>query len=304
MEDELECVTIHGRLFQKVSVDQGIYCVPVSNDDLEEDRLTAQHDVLFRLFGNALFSPHMGISSPQKVLECGYGGGDWAVQFAEEFEECEITAIDVYPMLMADQPENLHLWTYNLNDRLNDAELFKAKAYDLIHSRCVSAGIKKTRWSSYIEDMMLLLRPRGWVQIVEYYLNIQSSSGRLTDQSAIRRWWGDYAYAMSRMNREPRIGTRLQHLLTEARFRDVRVETVQLPVGDWDADPIKASIGRDTVVMMGDLLESLSLWPLTQCLNKTAAEFTQLIREVRDELQDSSLKLYVPIYVASGRRSG
>ena len=137
-------------------------------------------------------------------------------------------------MLVTDQPENLNLCGYNLNDRLNDPEVFQARAYDLIHSRCIGAGIKSNRWSSYIRDMKLLLRPNGWVQIVEYYLNIQSSSGRLTDRSAVRRWWLAYAEAMNGMNRDPRIGTRLQHLFTEARFGDVRVETIQLPIGDWD----------------------------------------------------------------------
>jgi hypothetical protein len=137
-------------------------------------------------------------------------------------------------MLIADQPENLNLYCYNLNDALNNPKVFQAKAYDLIHSRCIGAGIKSNRWTSYIRDMKLLLRPNGWVQIVEYYLNIQSSSGRLTDESAIRRWWLGYSEAMSRMNRDPRIGNRLQSLFVEARLEDVRVETIQLPIGDWE----------------------------------------------------------------------
>ncbi|KAJ4313021.1 hypothetical protein N0V94_007148 [Neodidymelliopsis sp. IMI 364377] len=295
MEEDFQCVTIHGRVFQKVSVDNNIYCAPVANDEVEEDRLTAQHDVLFRLFGNALFSPHIRIRDPRKILDCGYGGGDWSVQFAEEYEDCEVTAVDVYPMLVADQPENLNLCGYNLNDHLNDPEIFQARAYDLIHSRCIGAGIKSNRWTSYIRDMKLLLRPNGWIQIVEYYLNIQSSSGRLTDQSAVRRWWLAYAEAMSRMNRDPRIGTRLQHLFTEARFADVRIETIQLPIGDWEADPVKANMGRDTVRMMGDLLESLGLWPLTHQLNWTIAQYTRLISEIRSELLNNELKLYVPV---------
>lgn len=61
------------------------------------------------------------------------------------------------------------------------------------------------------------------------------------------------------------------------------------------ADPIKASIGKDTVGMMGDLLESLGLWPFTQQLNWTAAQFTRLMSEVRSELQNNELKLYVPV---------
>lgn len=92
MDEDLQCVTIYGRVFQKVSIEHGIYCVPVANDELEEDRLTAQHDALHRLFGNSLFSPQMGINNPQRILDCGYGGGDWSVQCAEEFEGCEVCA--------------------------------------------------------------------------------------------------------------------------------------------------------------------------------------------------------------------
>lgn len=47
--------------------------------------------------------------------------------------------------------------------------------------------------------------------------------------------------------------------------------------------------------MMGDLLESLGLWPLTQHLHWTPAEFTRLMSEVRTELQSNELKLYAPV---------
>ena len=60
-------------------------------------------------------------------------------------------------------------------------------------------------------------------------------------------------------------------------------------------DPVKSSVGKDTVGMMGDLLESLGLWPLTQQLNWTNAQFNRLISEIRLELQNNELKLYVPV---------
>jgi hypothetical protein len=146
-----------------------------------------------------------------------------------------VTAVDIFPKLVADQPENLSLCGYNLNDRLNDPDIFQARACDLVHSRFVGAGIKRGRWLSYVQDMRILLRPGGWVQITEYYLNIQSSNGSLADDSPIRKWWQLYAGAMESLNMAPRIGQRLQQLLTEARLDDVRVDTVQLPIGEWSA---------------------------------------------------------------------
>ena len=90
MSEDTQRVSIHGRVFQKISIDDRIYLAPIANDDREEERLTAQHDILARLFGGALFSPGIRLRDPQKVLDCGYGGGDWCVQFAEEYEDCEV----------------------------------------------------------------------------------------------------------------------------------------------------------------------------------------------------------------------
>lgn len=145
-----------------------------------------------------------------------------------------MTGVDIYPLLIEDQPDNLNLFGYNLNDRLNDPEVFERNAYDLVHSRFVGQGIKTSRWASYVQDIKRLLRPNGWLQMVEYYPNIQSDNGRLSSQSALRRWWEAYVSAMERSNRSPRIGQRLQSLMSEAGLRDVGGSILHLPIGGWD----------------------------------------------------------------------
>jgi len=134
---------------------------------------------------------------------------------------------------VTDQPDNLELIGHNLNDPLRDPEVFKANQYDLIHSRFVYPGIKTARWARYIRDMKLLLRPGGWIQIMEYIPIVQSHNGRLTDQSAVRRWWQSYQAAMLRADRDPRIGRRLSQILQENRYRDVEVDVEQLHIGGW-----------------------------------------------------------------------
>ncbi|CAN9114820.1 hypothetical protein CC77DRAFT_1038502 [Alternaria alternata] len=293
MSDDSERVSVHGRVFQRISLDEKIYFAPVAIDDREESRLTAQHRLVARIFGDSLFSSRVSVENPSAILECGYGNGEWAVQCAEDFEDCEVTAVDIFPMDLPDQPENLDLICHNLNDPLRDPELFQANHYDLIHSRFVFPGIKTERWARYIRDMKLLLKPAGWVQMMEFLPIIQSHNGSLTEQSAVRRWWQSYQGAMASMDRDPRIGRRLKQLLLDNRYRDVDVEVVQLHIGGWSPDPAQASLGRDSVAMIGDLLESLGLWPFTSTLGRTAAEFDSLMEEVRTELQDVSLKLYI-----------
>lgn len=52
---------------------------------------------------------------------------------------------------------------------------------------------------------------------------------------------------------------------------------------------------RPSVQMIGDLLESLGLWPFTSKLGWTAARFEDLMQDVRAELQDVGLNLYIEL---------
>ncbi|PVI06256.1 S-adenosyl-L-methionine-dependent methyltransferase [Periconia macrospinosa] len=296
-EEDLK-VYIHERFFQKYSVDRRIYCVPVDED--EENRLETQHDILLRFFEDKLFLAP--IEYPEKVLECGYGRGHWVVQVAEEYEDCEVLGIDIFTENLPEQPENLELSGYNLNDRLNDAGLFERNAYDLIHSRFVGQGIKSRRWESYVLDMRRLLKPGGWLEMMEYYPNIQSDSGLLSDRSALTQWWNNYVDAMERCNRSPRIGQRLKSLMMEAGLRNVYGTRVSVPIGEWPSDATRASIGRDMIGMVGALLTSLAIWPFTEKLGWTVEQVKALTDAAQRELRDPRLKLYMPVYYAYGRR--
>lgn len=90
MSDDSEKVSVHGRVFQRISLDDRIYFAPVAVDDREESRLMTQHRLVCRIFGDRLFSSRVPMEEPRAILECGYGNGDWAVQCAEEFEDCEV----------------------------------------------------------------------------------------------------------------------------------------------------------------------------------------------------------------------
>lgn len=61
------------------------------------------------------------------------------------------------------------------------------------------------------------------------------------------------------------------------------------------ADPTQASIGRDAVGVVGDLLESLGLWPFTAHLGWASDQFDQLMQDIRAELEDNELQLYIPM---------
>lgn len=56
-----------------------------------------------------------------------------------------------------------------------------------------------------------------------------------------------------------------------------------------------ARIGRESVEMVSELLCSVSLWLFTERLGWTAAQVDTLNHAARQELQDTSLQLYLPM---------
>jgi hypothetical protein len=44
----------------------------------------------------------------------------------------------------------------------------------------MAGGIHANRWMNYLSDILRVLRPGGWCQMVEIYFNAQSDNGTLT----------------------------------------------------------------------------------------------------------------------------
>ena len=83
-----------------------------------------------------------------------------------------------------------------------------------------------------MRDLKRLLRPNGWVQLVEYYYIIQSDSGLLTSDHSLQRWSDGYRAALESI-RDPRAGRNLRQMLRTAGFDGVEERTFRVPIGSW-----------------------------------------------------------------------
>ncbi|KAJ0161439.1 hypothetical protein CTA2_6203 [Colletotrichum tanaceti] len=196
----LETVTYQGREYQRYAVDNGAYFAPMDEvrnttspvtafllrltfptglqDEVE--RLQIMHVVLSVVFENQLLFPP--IPRPRRILDCGFGSGDWAIEVAQRHPNCEVVAIDICPHIWPDEtetPTNLNLQVDDLNGRFT----FPSNHFDLVHSQMMAGGIHSNRWREYIGDMFRVIRPGGWCQMVEIYFNAQSDNGTLTQKA-------------------------------------------------------------------------------------------------------------------------
>ena len=81
-------------------------------------------------------------------------------------------------------------------------------------------------------DLKRLLRPNGWVQLVEYYYIIQSDSGLLTSDHSLRQWSDGYKAALESV-RDPRAGRNLSQMLRIAGLDRIEERTFRVPIGSW-----------------------------------------------------------------------
>lgn len=58
---------------------------------------------------------------------------------------------------------------------------FDSNYFDLVNSQHMAGAIHANRWGTYMADILRVLRPGGWCQMVEVYYNVQSDNGTLTD---------------------------------------------------------------------------------------------------------------------------
>ncbi|KAK1755746.1 S-adenosyl-L-methionine-dependent methyltransferase [Echria macrotheca] len=290
-------VVIHqNREFQRYAVENAVYFSPV--DDEEVERLQYMHAIFNMMFENRLIFPP--IPRPRRILDCGSGSGAWAAEVAEQYPECEVIGIDVFPFNMSeDMPPNFDFQV----DDLNSPSTFPSNYFDLVHSRMMAGGIHADRWPSYLADILRVLRPGGWCQMVEIYFNAQSDNGTLTANHALQVWSQSYMQSISGY-KDPRVPLRLQSLMTQAGFVEVESRLLMLPLSGWSSNPRDNAIGVANRANVHRLLSSMVIYPFTQALGMTNTDVQLLVAQARSEADNPSLKAYFPVYVCIGRKPG
>ncbi|KAJ5150251.1 hypothetical protein N7448_001829, partial [Penicillium atrosanguineum] len=316
-------ITVQGREYQK----------------REAQRLDQQQLVFHRIFDHRLIFPP--IRHLRRVLDCGHGSARWAVEVAEQHPDCQVIGVDIAPHMNPDDvPENLWLQVrnvlilvlsifsskktrvegghvhhgatrllrvthpsplINMVDDLNRPFTFPANHFDLVHSRLVATGIDRSRWPAYINDIVRVLKPGGWVQMIEIYFNAQSDNGSLTDDHALRKWSTQYMRALED-RKDLRVASKLRNHFLNSGLVEVDSKMIQLPLSAWSNDPRMRAIGRSNSDNIEELLQSLALYPLTQRLHMSAQSFDLLVEQAQSEARDLTLKAYFPLYVCIGRK--
>lgn len=73
-------------------------------------RLDLSHHIYSLIIDGALYRAPLEKSSIKRCLDFGTGTGIWAIDFADEFPECEIIGTDLSPIQPTSVPPNLRFY--------------------------------------------------------------------------------------------------------------------------------------------------------------------------------------------------
>ena len=124
----------------------------------------------------ALLAPAQG--ETKYILDLGCGTGSWAVAMAERFPHTLVTGVDSAPT-----PLDRSLFPSNLVMEIDDINLGLSHFYgqfDLVHMRCVIAGIHDI--DKTLLDIVLCLKPGGMMVVVDgwgHFLSDLETIGRM-----------------------------------------------------------------------------------------------------------------------------
>ncbi|KAK6609859.1 hypothetical protein ACHAPF_010932 [Botrytis cinerea] len=203
----------------------------------------------------------------------------------------QVIAIDIYPFQPETVPENLYLQVDDLNNRFT----FQAHNFDLVHSRLMSGAIHVNRWAGYLRDMLRVLRPGGWCQLVELHHNAQSDNGSLTEAHALRQWSTRYNESLNGV-KDLRVAPRLPEMMRAAGFVDIEHRMIPLHTCGWSSGAIDArdyDIGTANRENVQQFLGSIAIYPFAERLEMPIQDVQLLVAQARVEADDPLLKVII-----------
>ncbi|KAI9493886.1 S-adenosyl-L-methionine-dependent methyltransferase [Zychaea mexicana] len=201
----------------------------LAQDHNEQDRLVAQHYLLRMIFGGDFCAPGIAStleakSSSAVVLDIGCGAGAWTMEMASMFPKATFIGIDQDRFFPQDiKPKNCHFRQYNVEEGLP----FPDNSIDYIYQRDMNWGLSTGMWKALMREYMRVLKPGGWVELVEPDLETQST---LPNECAMN---DKILEGMILRQQNPYMARHLSTLLASNGFRRVQSQFQSLPLG-WD----------------------------------------------------------------------
>ncbi|PCD42360.1 hypothetical protein AU210_004890 [Fusarium oxysporum f. sp. radicis-cucumerinum] len=273
----------------------GKYALP--NDEAENERLDLQHNLFLLTFDDKL-----GLAPPNKpdakvkhVLDIGTGTGIWAIDYADEHPEAQVTGVDLSPIQPDFVPPNVNFVIDDIED-----EWTYSQPFDYIHSRVMTSCIAD--WGDYLTKCFSNLVPGGYLEIQEVDINIKSDDGSLSPDNIMLKSLALLNEASVMFGRPYLDILSLVDIMKNIGFEDVVVEKFKWPINSWPRDKKAKLLGSWCYTNMACGLEAFTMAPLTRAHGWTPEEVNLWLAHQRKAMADRNTHAYWPLYSIYGRK--
>jgi hypothetical protein len=139
------------------------------------------------------------------------------------------------------------------------------------------------------------LEPGGYFEAQDMAAYVGCDDGTLAEDSDLNRFMSVLTEAMALAGRPLTAAQKWKPFMEEAGFEDVHETTYKWPTNSWPRDPRYKTLGKWTLLNMGQVLEPAVLAPLTRILGWTQEEALMLAASARKVLKDTKVHAYWPM---------
>jgi ubiquinone/menaquinone biosynthesis C-methylase UbiE len=154
-------------------------------DASEMARLLKQSRFLIQAFGGWL-QDHPGFEGIHRILDIGCGPGEWAAGIARTHPAIKVTGMDISQRMITFAQARVHRDRLeNMSFEVGDATQFPLpyadQSFDLINACLIYAFMSRQSWPKLIEECYRLLRPGGYLRIIQEDANVSTNSPGLDE---------------------------------------------------------------------------------------------------------------------------
>ncbi|KAK1704706.1 methyltransferase domain-containing protein [Colletotrichum lupini] len=283
----------NGRTYHKYK--DGKYNLP--NDEKETDRLDLQHNLFIRTFDDRLGTapPNARDSNVRRVLDVGTGSGIWAIDFGDEHPDAEVIGVDLSAVQPTFVPPNVQFQVEDIEE-----DWHFSLPFDYIHSRMMTGSIAD--WKVYLRRCFDNLNPGGYLELNDIDAIPLSDDGTLTEECTLKKSFSLWSEAIAILGSPFEKFNRLEGVLAEVGFEDVRVERFKWPTNSWPKDPKFRELGIWNHENIAPHLEGMFMAGITRGLEWTEQEVHELAVKARRDFDDTSIHAYFQIWSIYGKK--
>ncbi len=260
------------------------------------------HQYLLQVQGGLLYPEHIPVNTMESVLDVGCGAGAWIFDLAKRNPKLRVYGIDASEEALQHAKRRRN--TSSLRQiELRHMEFLQSlpvpdSCIDFIHMQHFARHLSPQAWPTMIDECVRVLRPNGWLNVVELELCEISSPAILTIHRAVLQARAKLGRTLDRTGHTLGVIQKLYALLQNVGLYEVNYDlfTIDLGVlGGSTAHLFLTEIVRHAFIVKPLIVQQGVL---------ASAEFDQLVKEADVELQSPTLCGWALLVSAYGRYGG